>query len=109
MAKIVKSTRDLVDVEQEVKKVTSKGKETPKKDDVKVKVKNDKKSKSKVRKEKKGIFNFFSEVKKEVSKVKWPSKKEMIKYTFATLGFVLFFSIFFYIIIVLMAMLKEII
>ncbi len=41
---------------------------------------------------------FFSEVKKELSKVKWPSKKDMVKYSIATICFVIFFAGFFYLI-----------
>ena len=37
----------------------------------------------------------FSNVKKEMKKVKWPSRKDMIKYSIATLSIILFFCIFF--------------
>ena len=40
--------------------------------------------------------NYFSQVKKELSKVKWPSKKELIKYSITTLCFVVFFALFFF-------------
>lgn len=33
--------------------------------------------------------NYFKEVGKEMSKVKWPEKKEVIKYTVATVIFVI--------------------
>ena len=46
----------------------------------------------------KKIKKFFSEVKKELSKVKWPGKKEMVKYSIATICFVVFFAAFFYLI-----------
>ena len=39
--------------------------------------------------------SFFSGVKKEMAKVKWPNKKEMIKYSTATIIFVIFFALFF--------------
>lgn len=51
--------------------------------------------------------NFFKGVKKEISNVKWPTGKEMIKYTMATLIFVIFFSGYFYLINFLFALLKE--
>jgi preprotein translocase subunit SecE len=38
----------------------------------------------------KRTFDDFQEVKKEVSKVKWPSKKDMIKYSVATISFIVF-------------------
>ena len=39
------------------------------------------------------IHDSLVEIKKETKKVKWPNKKDMIKYSFAT--FVVFFAIFF--------------
>jgi len=39
--------------------------------------------------------SFFTSVKKEMGKVRWPLKKEMIKYSVATLSFILFFALFF--------------
>ncbi len=38
----------------------------------------------------------------EFKKVRWPNKKEMVKYSIATILFILFFAFFFYIIEVLM-------
>lgn len=43
----------------------------------------------------KKVKNFFKDVKKEISKVKWPSRKNMIKYTIITVVFILFFALFF--------------
>ena len=43
----------------------------------------------------KKIKNFFKEVKKEMSKVKWPSKKDMFKYSLTTVIFIAFFAVFF--------------
>lgn len=75
----------------------------------------DKKEKKVVHKEKKekkvGFFkrirNYFKEVKKEVSLVKWPSRKDMVKYSIATIAFVLFFSLFFYIIDLIVVAIKT--
>lgn len=50
---------------------------------------------------------FFSEVGKEFSKVKWPSKKEMVKYSIATIVFVIFFAVFFYAIMALMSLVQS--
>lgn len=44
----------------------------------------------------KKIIKFFKGVKKEISRVRWPNKKEMVKYSIATLVFILFFALFFY-------------
>lgn len=43
----------------------------------------------------KKFINFLKDVRKELGKVRWPSKKEMIKYASATLAFVIFFALFF--------------
>lgn len=109
MAKVVKSTREVLDIDEELKKVkntTSNSKIEEKKEN-KNKKKNDKKSKKqKSSKEKKGIFKFFHDVNSEVAKVKWPTKKDMIKYSVATISFVLFFGIYFSIINLIVAAIK---
>ena len=45
------------------------------------------------------IVLFFKGVKGEVKKVHWLSKKEMVKYSIATISFILFCAVFFYAII----------
>ena len=40
--------------------------------------------------------SFFKQVKKELKKVSWPSKKNMIKFSVTTIWFILLFSIFFF-------------
>ena len=42
----------------------------------------------------KKIKEFFKDVKKEISKVKWPTKKNMVKYSLTMFVCVVFFSIF---------------
>lgn len=49
-----------------------------------------KKKTTKVKKE-----SFFTGVKKEMKHVRWPLKKEMVKYSIATLTFIIFFALFF--------------
>lgn len=41
------------------------------------------------------IKKFFAGVKKEMSRVRWPGKKDMIKYSVAVLVCIVFFAIFF--------------
>ena len=53
------------------------------------------------------IKQFFEGVKKEVEKIRWPKKKEMIKYSTATLTLIVFFGVFYYVLDVLFAFLKE--
>lgn len=43
----------------------------------------------------KTIVRFFVGVKKEMKKVRWPNKKEMITYSTATIVFILVFGFFF--------------
>ena len=62
-----------------------------------------KESKKKVKK-----GNYFKEVGKEMSKVKWPEKKEVTKYTIATVVFVLIIVGFFLLLTMGMSWLVEI-
>jgi len=108
MAKVTKATREIVDVDKEIEKVTSaKKKEKSQKTDGKKKPSKKQNSKKVEKKEKGGILKFFKEVKKEISKVQWPSRKDMVKYSIATISFIIFFAIFFYIIEIIMALLKA--
>ena len=52
-------------------------------------------------------MGFFGEVKKELSKVKWPSRADMIKYSISTIIFVIFFSGFFYLISVVVTLITK--
>ena len=55
----------------------------------------------KIKKEKKeNIFKrigkYFKGVGKEVKRIKWTERKDLLKYTLCTLGFVFFFGVYFY-------------
>ena len=71
--------------------------------------KNDKQSKKK----KENIFSkigkYFKGVAKEVKRIRWTDKKDLLKYSVATVIFVLFFGIYFYLIQLAMAFIKSII
>ena len=98
MANFVKSNRDIPDIDLEVANV-SKNKEK--------KVESNKKTEQKSKKEKSvKKESYFQGVKKELSKVVWPSKKNMIKYSVAAISFIIFFAVFFYIIELIMALLE---
>ena len=56
----------------------------------KVKAKNTKKTK-----ETKKKTNYFKAIKSEMSKVVWPKGNEIVKYTIATIGFVVLFVAYF--------------
>ena len=57
----------------------------------------------------KKIRNFLIDVKHELKKVKWPSKKNMILYSVATISFIVFFALFFTMSDVILAGIKELI
>jgi len=64
-----------------------------KKEESKKTVKNvEKKTTKKTTKKKE---SFIKSVKKELTKVKWPTVKDVVKYTIATIGFVLIVIVFF--------------
>lgn len=44
----------------------------------------------------KKIARYFSGVKKEISRVRWLGKKNLVKFSIATISFVVFFSLYFY-------------
>ena len=101
MAKIVIDTRQTIDIDTELDRINN---EKKKKEKTK-EIKKFKKDKKKVVKTKKKLF---SGVRSEMAKVKWPSKKDMIKYSIATIFFIVFFGLFFYCIDLLLALLKEV-
>lgn len=117
MAKLVKADREIIDIDDEIKKLSNEvvgSKKVEKRDTDKKKIakksskkdtkKNTKKTTKKNVKQK---SNFLKEVRSEVSKVKWPSKKDMVKYSLATIVFVIFFALFFYLIDLIIALLKA--
>ncbi|MDD2377937.1 MAG: preprotein translocase subunit SecE [Bacilli bacterium] len=57
----------------------------------------------------KKVGKFFIGVKKELAKVRWPSKKEMTKYSIATISFIIFFGAFFALIDFILAGIKVLI
>ena len=59
-----------------------------------------KEKKTKVKKE-----SYIAGVKSEISKVKWPSKQEVLKYTIATIVFMVVLAVFFELLTLIMAML----
>ena len=84
-----------------------------KKDSLKeVTKKENKKSSSKSKKKEKTsvfakIYNFLNGVKTEFKRVKWPSRKDMVKYSIATIIFIISCSLFFYLIDVILAVLHS--
>ena len=83
-------------------------KEEPKKVEKKDKKKTTKK---KVKEEKKSLwvkFRIFCHgVKSEFLKVHWPGKKDMVRYSIASIFFIIFCSLFFYLINVIFALVQT--
>ena len=52
---------------------------------------------------------FCHGVKIEISKVHWPSKEDMVRYSIATIVFIIFCSLFFYLIEVIFALIQSLI
>ena len=55
----------------------------------------------------KKIIDYFKGVKKEVSRIKWTGKKDLLKYSVASILFVIFFGVFFYVIDLVVAVLRS--
>ncbi len=72
-----------------------------------------KKTVSKKTKKKESIFkrlsNYFKGVRTEMKKTKWPSKKEMVLYSSATLLFILVFALFFTLNDVIISFVKQLV
>lgn len=69
-----------------------------------------KEKKKKEKEEKKSLwvrFRIFCHgVKSEVSKIHWPNKKDMVRYSIATIFFIVFCSLFFYLVNVIFALIQ---
>ena len=55
----------------------------------------------------KKIKEYFQGVGKEISRIRWTSVKDLVKYSAATLVFMVFFGLFFYAIDLLVALLRS--
>lgn len=53
------------------------------------------------------VGNYFNGVKKEVARIKWTSKKDLLKFSISTISFMIFFGVFFYLIDILVALLRS--
>ncbi len=57
----------------------------------------------------KKIKDFLKEVRKEMSKVSFPTKKTMAKYSIAVIGLIMLFSVYFLALDVIIAFLKQVV
>ncbi len=53
------------------------------------------------------ISDYFKGVRKEISRIRWTNKKDLIKYSVSTIVFMIFFGVFFYAIDLLVALLRS--
>ena len=110
MAEVVKKkTQDKYNT-SDVKKKNSKNKSTKNVEKNKSSKNNNKKP-EKVVEEKKGLFTrfriFCSGVKSEFKRIHWPEKKDMVKYSIASIVFIIFCSLFFYLIDIIFALVQT--
>lgn len=98
-----KTTKKTVEVKEDVKATKEKTKKVEKKKNVKKDKKKDVKKDGVF----KSILGFFKGVKSEMAKVVWPTKKNMVKYSIATIVLIIFFAVFFLIIMSLFTALSD--
>ena len=53
------------------------------------------------------MIEYFKGVKKEISRIRWTNRKELLKYSISTIAFMVFFGVFFYAIDLLVALLRS--
>ena len=53
------------------------------------------------------ISDYFKGVRKEISRIRWTNKKDLIKYSVSTIVFMISFGVFFYAIDLLVALLRS--
>lgn len=85
---------------KKVEKAKEKAVETKKENKKNEKVNTVKKPVKKEKKERVNVFKaigrYFKGVGKEIKRIKWTSGKELVKYSIAAVGFVVFFGLYFY-------------
>ena len=94
-------------LEKETKKSKKEIKETKKKKKDGKEPKKETKNKEKKKSIFSRIIGYFKGVKKEISRIRWTKGKELLKYSIAAVVFILFFCIFFYVIDMLVALLRS--
>lgn len=54
------------------------------------------------------IIKYFKGVKKEVSRIRWTTPKDLFKYSLTTVSFMLFLGVYFYVIDLLVSVLRSV-
>lgn len=71
----------------------------------------EKELKKETKEKKKNIFGkiagYFKGVKKEVSRIRWTKGKDLLKYSICAVSIILFFCVYFYVIDILVALLRS--
>ena len=73
----------------------------------KKKVKTESKNKTKKENIFKRIIGYFKGVGKEIKRIRWTSGKELLKYSIASICFLVFFGLYFYIIDVIVVLIRS--
>ena len=55
-----------------------------------------------------GIKNYFKGVKKEISRIRWTNGKDLVKYSLTTVGFMEALGAYFYVIDLLVSLLRSV-
>lgn len=56
----------------------------------------------------KSIIKYFKGVKKEINRIRWTTPKDLFKYSVTTVTFMLFLGIYFYIIDILVSLVRSV-
>ncbi len=55
-----------------------------------------------------GIGKYFKGVRKEIGRVRWTTGKELVKYSCTAVGFMVFLGLYFYVIDLLISLLRSV-
>lgn len=56
----------------------------------------------------KSIAKYFKGVKKEISRIRWTTPKDLLKYSVTTVSFMLFLGVYFYLIDLLVSLIRSV-
>lgn len=54
------------------------------------------------------IGKYFRGVRKEIGRIRWTTGKELVKYSFTAVGFMVFLGLYFYVIDLLISLLRSV-
>lgn len=56
----------------------------------------------------KSISKYFKGVKKEISRIRWTTPKDLLKYSITTISFMLFLGLYFYVIDLFVSLIRSV-